>query len=396
MRDPGVLVIGGGVVGLFCAYHLRRGGADVIVVERGTVGDPEACSSGNTGFVGTHGVEPLRQVSVTPCRDFETVRWLWHFRHVRGDSASFGALLEMKRRSLAILRSLRPDGFTEAGMIIGFRSQQAFAQARRSMPDTVARGVPLRVLEPDELRELEPDTEFDLAGAAYNEEGAFVRVPAFLTELAGRLEEMGVAIHSRTEVTGFETAGGEVTRVLTTQGDYRPAEVVLAAGVWTEALARRLGIALRLQPLKGYAVTVKAPAGAPRRPVTLAEARIAVTPLGDRLRFGGVRQLAGMDRTASRTQVDGMLRAVRSYLPRLDLADSIEVWTGLRPCTPDSRPCIGRSASYRNLSIAAGHGHIGMGLAPAGGELLAQLVAGEPALLDPAPFRTSRWERHAS
>lgn len=381
-----VLVVGGGIVGLFCAYHLRRAGAEVTVLERGPVGGPQSCSAGNTGFVGTHGVDPLGGLSVRPRLDVDLLRWLWHFR--RAPAGQAWALLQMKQRSLEILRSMSPDGFEESGMIIGFKTSEAFDRAVRAMPETVSRGIPLRVLEPEELRELEPDVEFDFRGAAYNEEGAYLRVPEFLTELSGTLQEIGVDIQPHTEVVEFEVADRAVRQVRTTRGDCRPAEVVLAAGTWSRQIARRLGVGLRLQPVKGYAVTVKA--RPPRRPVTLSEAKIAITPLGDRLRFGAVRELVGLDSTVSGRRVDGILRTVRDYLPHLGPTPLVEIWTGFRPCTPDSVPLIGRVERYRNLSVAAGHGHIGMGLAPAGGELLAQIVTGERARLDPAPFRIGR------
>jgi D-amino-acid dehydrogenase len=127
--------------------------------------------------------------------------------------------------------------------------------------------------------------------------------------------------------------------------------------------------------------------------VTLGEAVLAIAPTGDGFRVGGVRERVGMDPAVSQHQVDGMLRAVREYLPGLAGVAPAEVWTGFRPATPDGVPFIGRAERYRNLHIAAGHGHIGMGLAPAGGLLLAQLVAGKPTDVDPAPFRVGRHDK---
>jgi len=369
VQDPDVLVVGGGVVGLFCAYHLSRAGARVAVLERDQVGGPQSCSAGNTGFVGTHG-------------------------------AAVPALLELKKHSLQLLRELSAAGrlagtFAEPGMIMAYRTEREFERARREVPALVARGIPMRVLDPAELAALEPGLEFAVRGATYNEQGAYLRVPEFLRVLAAVLHDLGVQIRPDTEALDVEVAGGVVRRVRTARGDLRPRELVLAGGAWSAELAGRLGVRLPLWPVKGHAVTVPGPA--PRRPVTLGagDAVLAIAPTGDGIRVGGGRELAGWDATVSPRQVDGMLRTVRDYLPGLAGAPPTEIWTGLRPATPDGVPFIGRVGRYRNLSIACGHGHTGMGLAPAGGRLLAQLLAGEPPDVDPSPFRVGRFDHRS-
>jgi D-amino-acid dehydrogenase len=416
--DPDVLVIGGGIVGLFCAYHLRRAGSSVAVVERAAVGGPDSCSSGNTGFVGTHGAAPLAApgvpgealrsmlrpagaIWIKPRWDGELFSWLRHFRHACNDedaSAGYRVLLDLKKRSLDVLQQMCGSGrlagtFSARGMLVAYRTPRGFERARRSVPRAVADGLPLRALDPAELRTLEPDVDFDVCGALYNEEGAYLRVPEFVRELAATLQGMGVQLHSHTEVVGFQVNDRTVSVVRTTRGEFRPREVVLAAGAWSAQCARDLDLGLKLQPAKGYTVTVRMPPNAPRLPVLLAEGRVAVAPLGDRLRFAGAMELSGLDSSIVRGRVNGILRTVHAYLPRLEQTATVEVWAGLRPCTPDSLPLLGRAAPYRNLSVACGHGHIGMGLAPAGGKLLAQVVLGERPDMDLAPMRVDRYRR---
>ncbi len=422
-HDPDVLVIGGGIVGLFCGYFLRSSGATVAVVEQGSVGGPQSCSYGNTGFVGTQGSAPLAEPGVVaqglrwllnpespfyikPRLDGELARWLWHFRRACNDQdakAGFGVLVDMKKRSLEILRALCASGslastFTSRGMVIAFKTPQGFEKACRSVPQAVAHGVPLRILSLAELRAIEPAAEFDICGALYNEEGAYLHVPDFVGEFARTLEGMGVQIHAQAKVVGFDVAGHKVERVRTTRGDFSPREVVIAAGAWSAECARKLDIGLALQSAKGYSITVRTPRNAPRLPALLSEGKVALAPLGDRLRFGGTLELSGMDSVVSRRRVDGILRTVQAYLPQLENTETLEVWGGFRPCTPDSLPFIARAGSYRNLSIACGHGHIGIGLAPISGKLIAQIVAGEQPDMDLTPFRIGRyggWSRRS-
>lgn len=413
--DPDVLVIGGGVVGLSCAYHLRRDGASVVVVERGAVAGPESCSYGNTGFVGTQsaplagpgvlslGLRWLSSASspfhVRARPDPDLLRWLWHFRAACTEEAARAgaALLEdMKRRSMEILRELCAGGglastFSARGLVVAYRTPREFEKACRAAPSAATRGVRLRVLDPAALAALEPGVEWDVCGAVHDEDAACLRAPEFVLELARLVEAMGVEILAHSPVVGFDAADGRVAAVRTGRGSIRPREVVIAAGAWSAQWARRLGVRLELQPARGYCVTAGRPRGAPRLPVLLSEGRVAVMPLGDRVRFGGTLELAGMDGAVSRRRVEGIRRTVQEYLPRLESTETLEVWSGLRPCTPDGLPLIGRAEPYRNLSIACGHGHIGMGLAPITGRLIAQIVAGERPDMDLAPFRVGRY-----
>ncbi|HEY7431391.1 MAG TPA: FAD-dependent oxidoreductase [Streptosporangiaceae bacterium] len=417
-HSPDVLILGGGVVGLFCAYFLRRRGASVTVVERGEIGGPQSCSYGNTGLVGTQGSAPLAEPGVLtqglrwladpqspfyikPRLDPGLVSWLWHFRRFCNDRSArevFAVLLAMKQRSLEILTGLCATGslaptFSGDGIVVACKTPEGFEQACRSLPRAVALGLPLRVLEPGELAALEPETEFDISGALLNTEGAALHVPEFVTGFARQLTGMGVKICPETEATGFEVSGRRVAKVITARGEFTPAEVVIAAGAWSPLAARKLGVGLTMQPAKGYSITVKAPPNGPRRPVVLSEGKVAVMPLGDRLRFGGTLELSGLDSSVSSRRLAGIRRTVGAYLPALEPTETLETWRGFRPCTPDSLPFIGRAERYHNLSVACGHGYIGMGLAPGTGELMAQLLTGEQPEADPRPFRLDRFGR---
>jgi D-amino-acid dehydrogenase len=414
-REPDVLVIGGGVAGLWCAYFLRLAGHTVTVLDRNAVGDPVSCSSGNTGFVANGGVplagpgvlrnglvsmlRPDDRLALPPTVDRRRLEWIRQL-HLAGNAdqvrRSAASMMEFKRRSLEILHQLRvsdqphPD-FIPTGVVQAYKTAQAYDRARRALPQAVANGIRLRVLEPEELRTLEPDTEFDIAGALYNEGGGFLRVPSFVVSLARTLTEMGVHLVEDCTVEGFEVAGRTAVGVRTDLGEFRPREIVVAAGSWSAALARMLDLDLQLQPVRGYTITVRRPENGPRGLVLLVEGTVAVRPFSDQLRYGGDMVLAGLDNSVSRRRVARVLRTVRDHLPALDRTEVLQVWTGLRPCTPDSLPFIGRAPAYDNVTVAAGHGHNGMGLTPVGGQLVAQLLEGSTPVMDLAPFRLDRY-----
>jgi D-amino-acid dehydrogenase len=141
-------------------------------------------------------------------------------------------------------------------------------------------------------------------------------------------------------------------------------------------MLRELRVALPLQAGKGYSVTVPEPVQLPATSLILTEARVAVTPMGGALRFGGTMEVAGLDQSIKARRVQGIINAVPDYLPAFNdshFAD-IKPWAGLRPCSPDGMPYIGRTKAASNLVIATGHAMMGVSLAPVTGEIVGDLV----------------------
>jgi D-amino-acid dehydrogenase len=169
--------------------------------------------------------------------------------------------------------------------------------------------------------------------------------------------------------------------------------VVLAGGAWSPALAKSLGLRLPMQAGKGYSLTLEQPPQLPGMCSICTEARLAVTPMGSRLRIGGTMEIAGLDERVDPRRVRGIIRSALAYFPELRESDfaGVEPWKGLRPCSPDGLPYLGRTARYDNLVIATGHAMMGLSLAPITGKIVGQLVAGERpdhdlALLSPDRF----------
>jgi D-amino-acid dehydrogenase len=139
-----------------------------------------------------------------------------------------------------------------------------------------------------------------------------------------------------------------------------------------------------MQAGKGYSLTLKNPPQLPRVCSICTEARLAVTPMGTRLRIGGTMEIAGLDERVDPRRVRGIVKSALTYFPAFGEADfaGIEPWRGLRPCSPDGLPYLGRPAAFDNLVIATGHAMMGLSLGPITGRLVAQIVTGEPPALD--------------
>ena len=284
--------------------------------------------------------------------------------------------------------------FEQRGALYICKAESALEHVVEEAQRIRAVGLEAEILDAAQVQELEPDVRLDVVGGALYPQDAHLDPARFVRTLARNAEARGAEIHPSTEVMGFISSGERVTTVRTTRGEITPAEVVLAGGAWSPGIVRDLGLDLPIQPAKGYSVTVERPRGCPSMPLMLAGARVGVTPMGDMLRFAGTLELAGMDLSINQRRVDAILQAVPAYLPDLDPArlELIEIWRGLRPCTPDGLPFLGRSRRYGNLTVAAGHAMVGLSLGPVSGQIVSRLVVGEEPGFDLGLLRPERFE----
>ena len=167
--------------------------------------------------------------------------------------------------------------------------------------------------------------------------------------------------------------------VRTSQGDFAADEYVLCGGAWSPVVARDLQLNLPMQAGKGYSLTVPHPRQCPQICSIFTEARLAVTPIAGTLRFAGTMEIAGLNEDINPLRVQGIIKSVPKYYPDFTPDDfrDLPVWRGLRPCSPDGLPYVGRPARYSNLGIATGHAMMGLSLGPITGKLMAEILSGE-------------------
>ena len=418
-----VVVVGGGAVGVCCAYFLWRDGHAVTLVERGDGSD--GASHGNAGMLVPSHVVPLAAPGVIgqglrwlfkpdsplyirPRLDHELFRWLWRFwascteAHVR---RSVPVLRDVMLASVDLFRDLAQlDGVEvelhENGILMPYETEAGKHHAVEHAETLRSAGLEVDVLDACSLLELEPALRMRAIGAAYFRQDCHVDPSSFVRTLAAYLRAQGVEILSSTEVDGFDRRGDRIHAVRARDQRFATRSVVLATGAFTQRLAATVGVRVPVQPGKGYSVTLPRGNCGLRIPLLLREAGVTVTPMSDQLRFTGALELVGFDRSIKSRRVTGILKQVSAYLPETDTeaiaaagpdAVAPAVWTGFRPCSPDGLPIIGTAPRLSNLTLATGHGQLGLALAPITGKLVARLVSGEPTsicldALDPARF----------
>jgi D-amino-acid dehydrogenase len=417
MSDARVVVVGGGVVGLACAWELRRAGAAVVVLERGAVGG--GVSLGNTGWVCPSFTYPLpapgmvreglRQLVtggeafvLRPRLDPAFVRWLWSFRRncsrPRFDRG-VRALLALNERTLALFDAYREAGVSfemhSAGLVLAARTRKgldSYSAIFQQLRQLGYEGGAIDELDATALASLEPALDpTRIVGGLHATVDRFVRPEQLTAGLAASLRADGVEIRERCTLTAFARQNGALA--LETSGGRELADrVVVSAGLSTTPLLRRLGARVPLVGARGYSVTIAGRGNPPRHALYLAEAKLGLSPFVGGVRIAGVFELGARDTEAPRDAGTRLMAAARPYLSgwRPDADAPVEAWAGLRPSTPDGLPLIGALPGLDGVFVASGHGMLGVTLAPATAALLAPLVLEDRAAPELAPFDPGR------
>ncbi|MGH8187449.1 MAG: NAD(P)/FAD-dependent oxidoreductase, partial [Steroidobacteraceae bacterium] len=271
-------------------------------------------------------------------------------------------------------------GLTKRGLMMLCRTKHGLEQEVQAARRARALDIPLEIVSPQRAAELNPGAQMDIEGAVFYPLDCHLDPPRLLSALHRLIVDAGVKVLWSTELTGWRARNGRVDAARTSQGEIEADEFVLAGGSWSETMARELGLNLPLQAGKGYSLTLSQPRELPRMGAILCEARAAVTPIGTSLRVGGTMELGGLDSTIRLARVRAIAAAVTEYFPAFRVEDfaSVAPWVGLRPCSPDGLPYIGRFGRYSNLCAATGHAMLGVSLAPVTGKLVSDVLSGAP------------------
>jgi D-amino-acid dehydrogenase len=285
------------------------------------------------------------------------------------------------------------------GILFAYRSPDVLAHDYAAVEPLRQFGFDISpLMTGDALRTLEPALAQTVSGGYWLPRERSVRPDSLVRGLVAYLREHDVAIHSGRAISGIETTGKQVTAVFAS-GERIPAErVVVAAGAWTPRLLQPLRVRVPIAAGKGYSIDLAPqPLSEPvRRPLYLHETRVAITPLDGFIRLAGTMEFSGLNHRPRPERVAAIARsarwAIRGWPAETPTTGpGVKVWTGPRPMTPDGLPLIGWLPGYRNLAIASGHAMLGVTLAPATGEAVAELLTTGHGPETIAPFAPDRF-----
>ena len=410
-----VIVVGAGIVGLSSAYFLVRAGLSVTVIDGGQPAS-ERCSSGNAGMIVPSHFVPLAApglveyglrmlpdkqspFGVKVRADHRLVDWGIKFmrscttEHV---DRCVHLLRDLNLRSRELYVALDDDidgGFdlTLRGLTMLCKTEATLYHEYAFADRAVALGVPATKLDKAQVQALDPALDVDVAGGVYFPKDAYLSPDKLLNKLHSYLLSNGVTFHWSTRVEAIKTSTTGVS-VHMESSQLSAGKVVIAGGTWSPHLTESLGVRMPMQGGKGYSFVIDNPVQLPEICSILVEARVAVTPMGGRLRIGGTMEIAGDDLTVNQNRVNGIRKSVHQFFPayRDKLDALVPVWSGLRPCSPDGLPYIGE-LDTKNVVVATGHSMMGLSLGPVTGELVMNIVTETPTRFDIHQLKPDRW-----
>ncbi|MES2795613.1 MAG: FAD-dependent oxidoreductase [Bacteroidota bacterium] len=423
-RKKKIVIIGAGIIGLFSAYYLSEEDFEITILDK-TDGE-DGCSMGNAGMIVPSHFIPLASPGmiekgmkwmldaespfyVKPRLNLELLKWGISFyksaKQSHIDKAKF-ALRDLSFLSKICYQQLSKSkefefGFEEKGLLMLCKSAHGFEEECQAAEIANSIGINANVLKLNEIHQLEPELKPDVMGGIYYPGDAHLYPNQLVSNLKSFLEKKGVKFIYNTEVVAIESNVEKVTAIKVIQKANNETlnlacdELILATGSWSQQVAQMLKLSLPMQAGKGYSITKNQKEGKTIHiPTILLEARVAITPMGQNLvRFGGTMEIGGINSQINMNRVRGIVKSVPEFYPNyeLQMPDKQEVWYGLRPCSPDGMPYIGRSKKFKNLSVATGHAMMGLSLAPATGKLISEIILEQKPELNLGMFEVDRF-----
>jgi D-amino-acid dehydrogenase len=413
-----VLVLGSGVVGVSTAYYLAKAGHEVIVVDR-QPGPALETSFANAGQISpgyaspwaAPGV-PLKAVkwlfqrhaplAIRPDGTLFQLQWMWEmYRNCSAERYAVNKerMVRIAEYSRDCIRALRQETGIEyegrqQGTLQLFRTQAQFDGAAKDIEVLREAGVPFEVLRSEQLAQAEPalaDVRHKLVGGLRLPNDETGDCQMFTTRLAAMARALGVRFEFDTSIDALDISGDQITGVRTSKGTMTADRYVLALGSYSRFLLREQ-FRVPVYPLKGYSLTVPITDGAKAPVSTILDEtyKIAITRFDDRIRVGGMAEIAGYSKALNPRRRETLELVVRDLFPQGGDIAKASFWTGLRPMTPDSTPIVG-ATPLRNLFLNTGHGTLGWTMACGSASVIADLVSGRAPAIDAGDLAVFRY-----
>lgn len=408
------IIIGGGIIGLSSAYYLQKEGHQVTVIDQSDFSS--GASYVNAGYISpshivslaapgmiSKGIKwmfnPASPFYVKPRLETDFLKWALAFKK--------SATASKVEKSMPIIKDITVfsrqlfeemyaskefDFFYEhKGLMMYYKTEKAGEEEWNVGKKAIELGLKVENLSKEGVQKIEKNIDVNVKGAVYYHSDAHMTPNEFMLQLKKYLEKNRVVIHSNKIVEDVVFSGDKITSIRVNQEDFTADEFVFATGSWTQNFVKKLGLNISIQAGKGYRINVERPTNI-SIPGILMEAKVAVTPMNGFTRFAGTMEIGGINHHINPVRVKAIANAAENYYAGLKInSQEIEnAQCGLRPCSPDGLPYIGKSAKFKNATFATGHAMMGWSLGPATGKLVAEIISDKKTSLEVSPFHVDR------
>lgn len=411
-----VVIAGGGIIGLCCAYFLRKSGYDITVIDENEI--TSGTSFGNAGYVSPSHFMPLASPGIVA----QGLRWMLNssspfyikprlsadllkfcfvfWKNANKDTVNKNAphlhrLLDLSLELTVQMKNELGNTFRmkEDGCLMLYKSD-ATAKHEIELAQTArAFNIETKILDVSGVREMEPSIADNVRGGIYYPIDCHLHPGDFMKAIKNSLERSGVKFLLNSTITGFEKTADTVNTVLVNNEKIACDQLILATGSWLPLLTKKLGVPVLMQAGKGYSLTFENIKTNIRYPAILVDKRVAMTPMGNDLRMGGTMEISGLHSATLIKRAKAIFDAAKEYYPHLPVSfpGTNMIWSGLRPLTPDGLPYIGPLDPYKNTWVASGHAMLGLSLAAATGKLTEELLSRKKLSVNIYPYRINRF-----
>lgn len=414
-QKQNIAIIGAGIIGIATGLNLARAGHQVTVFDpRGVAG---GASFGNAGAMAATGILPLnlpglarkapgmlldpKQPLFIKWKYLTTIApWLMRFlshatpEKAAATSRALSALVATSfsdHKALAkgtpAERYLKPSDYLYVYPDRAAYEKDAFGYSLKK-----AAGISWDIIEPKLLKSFDPSlAETDGFGVHFDGgEHAILTDPGkYVQGLAAGIEALGGQM-IKAEVTDIRVEAGRATGVTAGGQTHHCDAVLLAAGAWSKALAKKLGLNLPLETERGYHLELWEPNVQMKRPIMVTQGKFAVTPMEGRIRCAGIDEFGGLEAGPSPEGPALLEYWMRRSMPAVKWQKT-STWLGFRPTMPDSLPLIGAAPRIENAFLSFGHHHLGMTAGPKTARLLTQMMTGQKPNENMAPYDPMKW-----
>lgn len=390
-----IIIIGGGIVGLTCAYFLNKAGREVTIIDEGNI--TNSTSFGNAGLLSAFDKSPLSYPGVVtntlklmlknqspaivhPTTDLNVYKWLLKFIINANEKRTNKTMMLFEKYgeiSNRLYKKMQKDDnldfdFHHDGMLSIFTEEKTYQEKLKKYNFVDEKR--FKVLDKEEINEYLPSGTDKIKGAILFKRNARFDPKRAMSELKRHLEQAGVEFILNEKIDNISFKDSKVSYIHSKNGEFYEAEHFIMSTGYQTLLADIRKKPLMMTPAKGYSITFNMPEELKPKVSTLFnDLFIVMTPRRDNVRLTSKLEIGSENPNVVKKQIESIKKNFFEYNKEFEMINE-EFWSGFRPLTPNDIPLIGRDDEIKNLTYAMGLGWLGMTFAPAVGKIITELI----------------------